>query len=122
MPAIQSSAMIPHPPGRFSSRRIGHGFQMSNTRKRIKPSKRYFQFTRLSAKKIAKVEKSMRAPKYGSAIAMSGSKRANTQSAAARRGAPGHKTQVEPGWRGECRCPGQESAYRQTPRRNRGAA
>src|ERR1700694_2036342 len=68
--------MIPHPPWSFSSRRRGKGFQMSNTRKSIKPSKRYFQFTRLSAKKIAKTEKSMCAVKCGSAMGTSGSRRA----------------------------------------------
>src|SRR6267154_1356047 len=52
-PAIQSSAITPQPCGSRSRLRDGNGFQISNTRKRIKPISRYFQFTRLSAKKIA---------------------------------------------------------------------
>ncbi len=42
MPAIQSSAMMPHPPGSFSSWRTGKGFQISNKRKSTNPSKQIF--------------------------------------------------------------------------------
>src|SRR5256885_10703754 len=48
--------MIPQPPGSFSSRRIGHGFQMSNTRKSIKPSKRYFQLSRRSEEHTSELQ------------------------------------------------------------------
>src|SRR5882762_7710992 len=48
MPAIQSSAMIPKPPGRDSACRAGNGFQISNTRKSIKPSSKYFQLGKIT--------------------------------------------------------------------------
>src|SRR4029077_17219710 len=48
--ATQSSAIIPQPPGNDSACRAGNGFQISNTRKSIKPNSKYFQFTWTSAK------------------------------------------------------------------------
>src|SRR5208282_3598690 len=35
--------MIPQPPGNDSACRAGNGFQISNTRKSIKPTSKYFQ-------------------------------------------------------------------------------
>src|SRR5271165_3676764 len=43
MPAIQSSAIMPQPPGSFSRRRMGKGFQMSNRRKSRNPNNQAFQ-------------------------------------------------------------------------------
>src|ERR1700744_4578567 len=43
MPGTQSSAMTPQPPGKDSACRAGNGFQISKTRKRIKPRSKYFQ-------------------------------------------------------------------------------
>src|ERR1700724_1022276 len=37
--------MIPKPPGRDSACRAGNGFQISKTRKSIKPRSKYFQLT-----------------------------------------------------------------------------
>src|SRR5437588_301077 len=53
----------------------GQGFQMSNTRKSIKPRSRYFQLARLKAKKMAYWEKSMCAVRCGKAMGISGSSR-----------------------------------------------
>src|SRR6267143_6884491 len=36
---------MPQPPGKASACRAGNGFQISKTRKSIKPSSKYFQFT-----------------------------------------------------------------------------
>src|SRR5579872_4971809 len=72
-PAAQSSAMMPQPPGSISRRRNGYGFQISKILKNMNPSSRYFQFTRLSAVKIANVDKSICECRFGSAIGISGS-------------------------------------------------
>src|SRR5207253_7615502 len=37
--------MMPQPPGKAAACRAGNGFQISKTRKSIKPSSKYFQFT-----------------------------------------------------------------------------
>ena len=37
--------MIPQPPGNDSACLAGNGFQISNTRKSIKPSNKYFQLS-----------------------------------------------------------------------------
>src|SRR5690348_2299096 len=46
--------MMPHPPLNDSACPTGNGFQMSNTRKSIKPSNKYFQFAGASAKRYVK--------------------------------------------------------------------
>src|SRR6202030_3431074 len=61
--------------GRFSSRRTGNGFQISNILKNTNPNSKYFQFTRLKAEKIAKVDRSMCECRFGSAMGVSGSNR-----------------------------------------------
>ena len=48
---------------------------MSKIRKNKNPKSRYFQFTRLSAVKIANVDKSMCECRFGSAMGISGSNR-----------------------------------------------
>src|SRR5438445_13892693 len=65
--------MMHQPPGRFSKLLMGYGFQMSKKRNSKNPASKYFQFTRLSAAKIAYTEKSMCACKCGIAIGISGS-------------------------------------------------
>ena len=45
-PAVQSSAMMPRPPGRDSACRAGNGFQISKTRKSINPSEQIFPVQR----------------------------------------------------------------------------
>ncbi len=54
IPAIQSSAIIPQPPGSDSAWRAGNGFQMSNARKSIKPRSKYFQFSAAKAREYAR--------------------------------------------------------------------
>ncbi len=51
MAAAQSSAMMPQPPGSDSACRAGNGFQISNTRKSIKPRSKYFQLSGAERKK-----------------------------------------------------------------------
>src|SRR6185295_1400986 len=71
--AAQSSHIMPQPPGNRSSQRTGKGFHTSKMRKNTKPSSKYFQLTRLSAEKIANIDKSMCDRRFGSAIGISGS-------------------------------------------------
>src|SRR5579872_1155051 len=46
--------MMPQPPGSDSAWRAGKGFQISNTRKSIKPRAKYFQLSGASANKYVK--------------------------------------------------------------------
>src|ERR1700740_125791 len=45
--------MIPKPPGSDSACRAGNGFQISNTRKSINPTSKYFQFEERKKEKFA---------------------------------------------------------------------